>query len=300
MSLQVTKSDAVLLHQIEHSLRGCGQAALPLLGNVLNAIHRELAYDIVVDSLSDVTAGLAKSPLVPDARHIDDVFTVYARNPSSLGNILAKQNIVDWDKRILFKPVHESLLDVLTTSTGKYGKWKTFNDYDSYFVLHSSNILDPEVKLGSVPEVCGYHMGSLDPSHAPLIARRLGDNQEDTVDYYASQLQWGISAAAYENSDSTRRSSANGEASTDPVAYCLSSDDMSLIALYVSPKHRGKGLGEWVIEKSGRKMHDLNMPAFGHIDPQNMASRKLVDKLGGLPRAGKWYWMEFVPHHYCN
>ena len=91
------------LRQLEQKLRDCGPAGLLLLGNVLNAVNKNLPFDIVVDSVHDFKAGLAKSPLVSDAKCIDEVYTVYAKKPVDFADLMKRQSLISWNKRVLFK-----------------------------------------------------------------------------------------------------------------------------------------------------------------------------------------------------
>ena len=91
----------------------------------------------------------------------------------------------------------------------------------------------------------------------------------------------------------------SAKAQKEPIGYCIASDDLSLISMNVSPKHRGKGLAEWITKELIKKMHSFNFPGIALIYPENYASQRLALRCGMSQCAGKWYWLEFVPHGQC-
>ena len=195
--VHITRTMRPLLKQLERNLRDCGPSGLLLLGNVLNALNRDLPYHIYVDSLTSFKAGLAKSPLTPDVSRIDEVYTLYAQNPGYLENLLMKMDI-NWDKRLLFKPVHHSWVEVLKGTTSKYGTLKSIYPRDSPFLMFASNPQDT-VPM-EVPKAAGYYLDVLHTSHASLLASQWGEFiQDGCVEYLASQIQHGTSLAAYQN-----------------------------------------------------------------------------------------------------
>ena len=369
MAVHISRAMRTQLLQLDQKLRQCGVPALPLLGNVVNSLYKELPFQIAVNSLNDFKAGLSKSPLAAYNSY-EQTFVPYAQKPRDMERLLTEQNIINWDERIVFRPVHHSLLEPLKKVASNYG---TIEEYPDYYLMHASN--HPEPQLVDVPDVPGYTLGTLHTSHAEYISDKWDYTSAKNAEYFLQQIEHCISVAAFEitedaeHVDATSNSSISSPAeakgshesaachsntgagsvasvthsnfryvasssgshgisaaalqTTDtfdygipnpahsgtkhavdfvnqkPVAYCIASDDLSLISMYVSPEHRRKHLAEMVSLKLHRQMQELNFPTISFIHPGNIASHRLAVGCRFFPRPGKWHWLEFVPYSHA-
>ena len=120
----------------------------------------------------------------------------------------------------------------------------------------------------------------------PSIHNNSSLNDDTTTRVYSGLV---LQSPLYINTHSAK-------AQKEPIGYCITSDDLSLTAMHVPPKHRGKGLADWILTELIKKIHSLNFPGIALIYPDNKAPQRLAVRCGMSQCAGKWYWLEFVPH----
>ncbi|HAJ98947.1 MAG TPA: hypothetical protein DCM62_02870 [Bacteroidales bacterium] len=124
-----------------------------------------------------------------------------------------------------------------------------------FFLPDTKDVLQPTMEYAS-----------LDISMAETIYRLSAYKDFTSVAYIKDRLSKDISAGIWQN----------GEL----VGWGLTHDDNSLGFLNVLPQWQGKGLGENLMKALILQKRNQNLPVFVNIEPHNVQSLNLVQKLG--------------------